>query len=51
MAREYGIADRAEAQAYLAHPVLGPRLVACVRATLAQEGSSAVSNPSARWTP
>ncbi len=25
-ARFYGIADRAEAEAYLAHPVLGPRL-------------------------
>jgi uncharacterized protein (DUF1810 family) len=26
MARRYGIADRAEAEAYLAHPVLGDRL-------------------------
>ncbi len=29
MARHYAIAGRAEAEAYLAHPVLGPRLVAC----------------------
>jgi uncharacterized protein (DUF1810 family) len=35
MAREYGLADRAEAEAFLAHPLLGPRLRACVRALLA----------------
>lgn len=34
MAREYGLADRAEAAAYLAHPVLGPRLIECVTALL-----------------
>ena len=28
-ARFYGIASRAEADAYLGHPVLGPRLIAC----------------------
>ena len=28
-ARHYAIASRAEAQAYLAHPVLGPRLLDC----------------------
>ncbi|MDB5539339.1 MAG: hypothetical protein JWQ89_1066 [Devosia sp.] len=28
-ARRFGIADVEEARAYLAHPVLGPRLVAC----------------------
>jgi len=38
MAREYGIADRQEAAAYLAHPVLGPRLVECVDAILAHAG-------------
>lgn len=27
----YGIASRAEAEAYLAHPVLGPRLEECTR--------------------
>jgi len=42
MAREYGIAGRAEAAAYLAHPVLGPRLVACVQAVLGHADRSAV---------
>ena len=28
-ARHYAIASRAEAAAYMAHPVLGPRLLAC----------------------
>lgn len=32
MSRRYAIADRAEAKAYLADPVLGPRLLACVAA-------------------
>lgn len=41
-AREYGIADRAEAAAYIAHPVLGPRLVECVQAVLAHPERSAV---------
>lgn len=31
-ARRYAIADRAEAEAYLAHPVLGPRLYECLEA-------------------
>jgi uncharacterized protein (DUF1810 family) len=31
IAREFAIASLAEAQAYLAHPVLGPRLVECAR--------------------
>src|SRR3954453_22409119 len=35
LAHRYGIASRAEAQAYLAHPVLGPRLVECTRLMLA----------------
>lgn len=34
MAQYYGIADGAEAEAYLAHPVLGRRLVDCVDAML-----------------
>jgi uncharacterized protein (DUF1810 family) len=42
MAREYGITDRAEAAAYLAHPVLGPRLVACVHAILGHADRTAV---------
>ncbi|WP_457389034.1 DUF1810 domain-containing protein [Roseateles sp. P5_E1] len=41
MAHEYGIAGRAEAEAYLAHPVLGARLRDCVQAMLAHEGNSA----------
>jgi len=42
MARHYGIAGRDEARAYIAHPVLGPRLVACVQAMLAHQDRSAV---------
>lgn len=38
MAREYGITGREEAAAYLAHPVLGPRLVECVQALLQHTG-------------
>lgn len=38
MAREYGIADRSEAVAYIAHPLLGVRLVECVDALLAHAG-------------
>lgn len=34
-ARRYAIKGRAEAEAYLAHPVLGPRLVACAEAAAA----------------
>jgi uncharacterized protein (DUF1810 family) len=37
----YGIASRAEAQAYLAHPVLGPRLRECTALVLAIDGRSA----------
>jgi uncharacterized protein (DUF1810 family) len=38
MARFYAIADLAEAQAYLAHPVLGPRLTAATGAMLGWAG-------------
>ncbi|KAA6182585.1 DUF1810 domain-containing protein [Thiohalocapsa marina] len=41
MARRYAIRSRAEAEAYLAHPVLGPRLLTCAEAVLAVEGKSA----------
>ena len=34
-AQRYAIADLAEARAYLAHPVLGPRLAECAQALLA----------------
>src|SRR4029077_17617591 len=40
-ARRYGIASREEAAAYLAHPLLGERLVECTALMLAVEGKSA----------
>ena len=36
----YGIGSLGEARAYLAHPVLGPRLTLCTEALLATEGRS-----------
>ena len=39
-AKLYGLADLAEARAYLADPVLGPRYHACARALLAHEGTA-----------
>jgi len=39
--RKYAIASLAEAEAYLRHELLGPRLVACADAALAVEGRSA----------
>jgi uncharacterized protein (DUF1810 family) len=41
MARLYAIASRKEAAAYLGHPILGPRLVACAQAVCRIEGCSA----------
>lgn len=41
MAQRYGIASAHEARAYLAHPVLGPRLRECVAAMTALPGSDA----------
>lgn len=41
MSRRYAIASLEEARAYLAHPVLGPRLVECSRALLEHDGVSA----------
>jgi len=41
MAREYGIEGLDEAAAYLAHPVLGPRLLACVKALLTHRDRAA----------
>jgi uncharacterized protein (DUF1810 family) len=41
MAQRYAIASLQEAQAYLAHPVLGERLRECAQAMLAVEGRSA----------
>ena len=40
-ARFYAIHSRDEAAAYLAHPVLGPRLVECTRLMNAVQGSTA----------
>lgn len=40
-AKYYGIADRAEARAYAADPVLGPRLVQAAEAMLSHPGRSA----------
>ena len=39
-ALHYGIADRTEAEEYLAHPVLGPRLVEISRAMLSHSGTA-----------
>src|SRR5438132_5859867 len=39
-ARVYGISSIDEARAYLAHPLLGPRLELCARIVLASESSS-----------
>ncbi|WP_439356858.1 DUF1810 domain-containing protein [Bradyrhizobium sp. DASA03007] len=38
MSRRYAIGSRAEAEAYLAHPVLGVRLTECTRLVLAVQG-------------
>lgn len=43
MSQRYAIASLAEARAYLAHPVLGPRLVDCARILAATEGKSAAA--------
>ena len=40
-AERYGIADLQEARAYLAHPVLGPRLTGVLQAMLLHEVSAA----------
>jgi uncharacterized protein (DUF1810 family) len=41
MAEAYALASLAEARAYLAHPILGPRLVECVQAANAVRERSA----------
>jgi len=38
MSQRYAIGSRAEAVAYLAHPLLGPRLTECTRLVLGVEG-------------
>ncbi len=41
LASRYGVTGEAEARAYLAHPVLGPRLVECAEAVLRHAGRPA----------
>jgi uncharacterized protein (DUF1810 family) len=41
MARKFAIASLAEAEAYIQHPILGPRLRECARLANAVEGHSA----------
>ena len=41
-AQHFGIASRAEAEAYCQHPVLGPRLKTCSELVMAVEGKSAL---------
>jgi uncharacterized protein (DUF1810 family) len=41
IARFYAIGSLDEARAYVTHPVLGPRLIACVRTVNALEGRTA----------
>lgn len=41
MSHHYAIRSKEEAAAYLAHPVLGPRLAECANALLAHTGKSA----------
>lgn len=41
MSQRYAIRSAAEAQAYLNHPILGPRLMQCCKALLAINGRSA----------
>jgi uncharacterized protein (DUF1810 family) len=43
ISQRYAIASLAAARAYLAHPVLGPRLVDCARILAATEGRSAAA--------
>jgi uncharacterized protein (DUF1810 family) len=41
MASEFGLRDREEAQAYIDHPISGPRLVECVTTILTHRGLGA----------
>ena len=41
MSQQYAIQNIEEARAYLLHPILGPRLLACAEAALAVQGRSA----------
>lgn len=41
MSQKYSLRSLGEAEAYLAHPVLGPRLIECAEAALGVPGNSA----------
>jgi len=41
MSKTYAISSLSEARAYLAHPVLGPRLIECARILIHQSGRTA----------
>src|SRR5215207_6479810 len=41
MTQRYSISSRAEAEAYMAHPILGPRLIECTRLVNLIEGRTA----------
>ena len=41
MSKRYAIKSVSEAEAYIAHPILGPRLVECAESVLAIEGKTA----------
>jgi uncharacterized protein (DUF1810 family) len=43
MSQKYGIASLAEARAYLAHPLLGPRLIECTTLVLDANAASAAA--------
>lgn len=43
MAKKFAIADKAEARVYLAHAVLGPRLLECANALIAHRGANATA--------
>ena len=50
ISRLYSIKSIPEAEAYLAHPVLGPRLLECANAALGLEGLSAAESSGRRTT-
>ena len=49
-ARFYGIGSLDEARAYVAHPVLGPRLILCTRTVVESTARSTATDFSARPT-
>src|SRR3546814_13469235 len=50
MAQRYAIASLEEARAYLAHPLLGARYIAC-RSEERRVGQACVSTCRSRWSP